>query len=143
MSKSVLCAVDVGQPGVDFKVIQTAHKLAEMDGLTLDVISVVPEYGFGMVGNYFDETHHDKLVAETKKLLNSEVEEAIGKEANAKVRHIVVTGKAYDQILRAAKKIDCELIVIGAHKPELQDYLLGPNAARVVRHSTCSVYVVR
>ncbi|MEP3300223.1 MAG: universal stress protein, partial [Pseudoruegeria sp.] len=36
-----------------------------------------------------------------------------------------------------------DLIVIGAHRPDFKDYLLGPNAARVVRHSECSVYVVR
>ena len=38
---------------------------------------------------------------------------------------------------------DDDLIVIGAHKPDFKDYLLGPNAARVVRHSHCSVHVVR
>ncbi len=32
---------------------------------------------------------------------------------------------------------------IGSHRPELKDYLLGPNAARVVRHANCSVLVVR
>ena len=30
-----------------------------------------------------------------------------------------------------------------SHRPELQDCLQGPNAARVVRHSTKSVLVVR
>jgi nucleotide-binding universal stress UspA family protein len=35
------------------------------------------------------------------------------------------------------------VIVVGAHKPDLSEYLLGPNAARIVRHSKCSVYVVR
>ena len=35
------------------------------------------------------------------------------------------------------------LIVIGAHRPDLKDYLLGPHAARVVRHAECSVLVVR
>lgn len=143
MSRSVLCAVDVNQPGVDLKVIQTAYKLAELDNLGLDVISVIPDFGLGMVGNFFGEGHYDTMIKKTKELLNNEVEEAIGKEANAKVRHIVVSGKAYDQILKAAKKVDCDLIVIGSHQPELNDYLLGPNAARVVRHSTCSVHVVR
>lgn len=32
---------------------------------------------------------------------------------------------------------------MAAHRPALKDYLLGPNAARVVRHSNCSVLVVR
>ncbi|MFY2822514.1 universal stress protein, partial [Ruegeria sp. MALMAid1280] len=46
-------------------------------------------------------------------------------------------------ILHTAAEAGSDLIVIGAHKPDLKDYLLGPNAARVVRHSTVSVYVVR
>jgi nucleotide-binding universal stress UspA family protein len=35
------------------------------------------------------------------------------------------------------------MIVMASHRPELKDYLLGPNAARVVRHAECSVLVVR
>lgn len=143
MSKSVLCAVDVSQPGIDDKVIKTAYKLAELDGLSLDVITVVPDFGAGMVGNFFDEGHHDKVTAKAKEILNEVVTDAIGADANSKVRHIVASGSAYDEILKLAKKVDCQLIVIGSHKPELQDYLLGPNAARVVRHSRCSVHVVR
>lgn len=143
MSKSVLCAVDVSQPGIDDKVIKTAYKLAELDNLSLDVITVVPNFGAGMVGNFFDESHHDKVIEAAKSELNSVVTAAIGASANEKVRHIVASGSAYDEILKLAKKVGCELIVIGSHKPELQDYLLGPNAARVVRHSTCSVHVVR
>jgi hypothetical protein len=30
-----------------------------------------------------------------------------------------------------------------AHSPDLKDYLLGPNAARVVRHANQSVMVIR
>ena len=36
-----------------------------------------------------------------------------------------------------------DLIVMASHRPELKDYLIGPNAARVVRHADCSVQVVR
>jgi nucleotide-binding universal stress UspA family protein len=39
--------------------------------------------------------------------------------------------------------MNADLIVLAAHRPELKDYLLGPNASRVVRHAKCSVYVIR
>jgi nucleotide-binding universal stress UspA family protein len=71
------------------------------------------------------------------------VTEVLGKEANESVRHVVVTGNTYDEILRVAEADGAALIVIGAHQPDLRDYLLGPNAARVVRHAKCSVLVVR
>lgn len=143
MSNSVLCAVDVSHPGMDTEVIQTAYKLAKMDDVKLDVVTVVPNYGMSLVAGYFDDDYHKKVMAKAKELLNNAVAAAIGEEANKDVRHIVTSGSAYEEILGAAKKVECRVIVIGAHKPDLRDYLLGPNAARVVRHSLCSVYVVR
>jgi universal stress protein F len=32
---------------------------------------------------------------------------------------------------------------MGAHRPSLADFLLGPNSARVARHAGCTVTVVR
>jgi nucleotide-binding universal stress UspA family protein len=58
-------------------------------------------------------------------------------------RRIVAAGKIYQEILRVADEVGADLIVMGSHRPELSDYLLGPNAARVVRHADCSVMVVR
>ncbi len=52
-------------------------------------------------------------------------------------------GTIYQEILSAARKIEVDLIVMASHRPALEDYLLGPNAARVVRHADCSVLVVR
>jgi universal stress protein F len=58
-------------------------------------------------------------------------------------RRIIAEGKIYQEILKAAQTIKADLIVMGSHHPELKDYLLGPNAAKVVRHADCSVMVVR
>jgi nucleotide-binding universal stress UspA family protein len=96
-----------------------------------------------VVGTYFDDDHHEKALQEARALLADLVTEALGAEANAKVRHVVSTGSAYEEILKTAEADKADLIVIGAHKPDFKDYLLGPNAARVVRHSNCSVCVVR
>ncbi len=48
-----------------------------------------------------------------------------------------------EEILRVAREIEADLILLAAHRPELKDFLLGPNAARVVRHFDGSVLVVR
>ncbi len=143
MTRSVLCAVDINDPEADAKVLSTAARLAALDEAQLDVITVLPDFGFSLVGSFFESGHHEKMEREAKRRLNAMVEAALGSEQNVKVRHIVSTGKAYEEILRTAKAAGSDLIVIGAHKPDFSDYLLGPNAARVVRHSTVSVYVVR
>jgi universal stress protein F len=56
---------------------------------------------------------------------------------------VVENGTVYREIVEAAKDLDIEHIVMGAHRPSLADFLLGPNSARVARHAGCSVTVVR
>ena len=141
--RPVLCAVDISNSDRDVDVLKLANRMAGLDGAQLDVITVVPDFGMSVVGSFFEPHHHEQAVEEAQRRLDELVEEAIGADANAKVRHIVATGNAYEEILHAAELADTGLIVIGAHKPDLKDYLLGPNASRVVRHSNCSVLVVR
>lgn len=142
MTKSVLCAVDITHPE-DKLVLETADKLARLDGASLDVITVVPNLGVTLVGSYFDENFQDQLVKDTQQKLKDMVGGVLTPERNEEIRHLVTTGSIYEEILEVANRINADLIVIGAHKPHLREFLLGPNAARVVRHSKCSVYVVR
>ncbi len=132
MNNAVLCAIDISNPDEDAKVIKTAAELASLNGAQLDVVTVVPDFGMSVVGSFFNEDHHETAMAEAKKLLNAEVVKVIGDDANTNVRHIVSTGNAYDEVLKVAKEAKSSLIVVGAHKPDFKDYLLGPNAARIV-----------
>ncbi|MBL4808063.1 MAG: universal stress protein [Rhodobacteraceae bacterium] len=143
MIKSILCAVDISQPQVETNVLKVAAEFAKNNDARLDVISVIPDYGMSIVGSFFSEDHTRKAISKAKEALSTLVKGVVGTEANEKVRHIVATGSAYEEILKLAEAAKTDLIVIGAHKPDFKDYLLGPNAARVVRHSKCSVYVVR
>ncbi|SNY90758.1 Nucleotide-binding universal stress protein, UspA family [Cohaesibacter sp. ES.047] len=142
MTKSILCAIDISQDN-DTKVLEIADKLAKVDDARLDVITVVPNFGMTLVGSFFDENFQKQAVADAKSALKTRVEQILGLERNTSIRHIVATGSAYEEILEVATQINTDLIVIGAHKPDLKEFLIGPNAARVVRHSNCSVYVVR
>ena len=143
MSKTILCAVDINRPDEEKQVLTTAAKLAKVDDAQLDVITVVPDFGMTVVGAYFQDHHVDSAKNHAGDLLKEMTKKTLGAEQDAKVRHIVAMGSVYEEVLRAAKLGKSDLIVIGAHRPDLKDYLLGPNAARVVRHSHCSVYVVR
>lgn len=143
MSNSVLCAIDISNPGADENVLVVAAKQAKLDDAQLDVITVVPDFGMSLVGGFFKEGHHEQMMSEAKKQLNEQITSALGAEANEKIRHVVVFGKTYEEVLKTAEQAKSSLIVVGAHKPDLADYLLGPNAARIVRHAKCAVYVVR
>ena len=142
MTKTVLCALDINRPE-DAHVLKEAARFAALDDAQLDVITVVPDYGASVVGAYFEDHHVKTARDDAKRLLAEFCVAAVGAERNAKIRHVISIGKVYEEVLKAAKHDKADLIVIGANSPDLKDYLLGPNAARVVRHAKSSVYVVR
>ena len=141
MFQSILVPVDLADKHSWRKALPTAVALCEAFGARLNLIAVVPELGLPMLGQFFPEGSEEKLrqqaARQLKALVAEQVPEAIP------TRRIIAEGKIYQEILRAAKTIAADLIVMGPHRPELADYLLGPNAARVVRHAHCSVLVVR
>ncbi len=94
-----------------------------------------------IVGSFFAENAENQAQELARQRLHTIVKDTLGSDSN--VQHVIEHGNVYEKVLATAKLLDATLIIVGAHKPNLQDYLLGPNAARVVRHSTCSVYVVR
>ncbi|WP_377187648.1 universal stress protein [Ruegeria meonggei] len=143
MTNSVLCAVDISNGDLDVNVLKTAAALADQGGSQLDVVTVLPDFGESWVSGFFQQDFHEKALAEARDKLTEMCVSTLGAERNENIRHVVATGTAYQEILKTAEGAGSDLIVIGAHKPDLKDYLLGPNAARVVRHSTASVYVVR
>ena len=143
MTQNVLCAIDVNRPQEESKLLLMAAQQADLDGGQLDVITVLPDFGTSMVGAYFEEHHVDTAKSKATKQLNEMVINTLGEDRNSKIRHVVAVGKVYQEVLKTAELVQANLIVVGAHDPELKDYLLGPNAARIVRHSDCSVFVVR
>ncbi len=59
------------------------------------------------------------------------------------VKRSVALGTIYHEIVEAGRRIDADLIVMQSHGPGAQDYLIGPNAARVLHHFNRSVLIVR
>jgi nucleotide-binding universal stress UspA family protein len=143
MTQPVLCAIDITETALTQRILLKASKLAKLEQTTLDVVTVLPDFGMSMVSDFFTKDHSDSVIAKAKDQLHQIVEDTLGSDQASTVRHLVVTGNAYEEILNVAKQANSSLIVIGAHKPDFTDFLLGPNAARVVRHSSCSVMVIR
>lgn len=97
--------------------------------------------GMPIVANYFPPDAGDKIVGEAEEMLHDMVGVYIPDDID--VNYLVAQGSIYRRILRMAEKINADLIVMPAHRLKLQDYLLGTNTAKVVRHAQCSVLVVR
>jgi len=141
MYRNILVPVDLSDKHSWRKALPTAISLCRAFEASLHVITVVPEFGLPMVGQFFPEGYEAKLRQQAARQLKEFVAAQVPDEIPT--RRIVAEGKIYQEILKAAGAIKADLIVMGSHRPELKDYLLGPNAARVVRHAPCSVMVVR
>ena len=141
MFKRILLAIDMAHPETQHSVAETAARMAKQDGAELRVMTVVPDFGMSIVGSYFPSGFEGDAMKKAKADLKSFADKEIG--SDIVVDHIVSHGTIYREIIDAAEKSNSDLIVIAAHRPELRDYLLGPNAARVVRHAKQSVLVVR
>ncbi|WP_028465520.1 universal stress protein [Nisaea denitrificans] len=141
MYKHILLTVDLDDKDSWSKALPLAISNAETHGATLSVMTVVPDFGMSLVGQYFPKDHIEKVMKEANKRLHELVSERV--PPGMQVQHIVRQGTVYEMVLLTAKEIEADLIIIASHRPALKDYLLGPNAARVVRHANCSVLVVR
>lgn len=141
MYKDILFPVDLNQASSWEKALPTAVEYCKTFGATLHVLNVVPDFGMSVVGTYFPEDFEQKALEGAREELHNFVRQHVPE--GVKVQHVVGHGTVYDEILRVAREIKADLILLAAHRPELKDFLLGPNAARVVRHSDKSVLVVR
>ncbi|MFN3643595.1 MAG: universal stress protein [Gemmobacter sp.] len=140
MSKTILLSIDLNAPEQNAAPLAAALDLAGSEGV-VHVVSVLPDFGLPQVGGFFRPGFEREALTAFGRALADWVRVSVP-EGHAVKAH-VLHGTIYDEILRAADALAVDVIVIGAHRPALKDYLLGPNAARVVRHARQSVFVVR
>ena len=136
MYKSILLPIDLSEIERGRMMIDLARKLAGKDSRIrlLNIVVDSPAFGAAQVPNDVITT----AMSTAKETLDGLIG-AAGIKADAEVR----SGKPGSAILTSADECGADLIIIGSHKPGLQDYFLGSTAARVVRHAQCSVLVMR
>jgi nucleotide-binding universal stress UspA family protein len=123
------------------RLLAAALDSARPSSARVHLIHVVPGYGLSVVGQYFPEGTEERVLAEAQKTLHDFANEHVDDDLRDSC--VIGNGTIYQEILDGAESIAADLIVMGSHRPNMRDYLLGPNSARVVRHASASVLVVR
>ena len=140
MYKSILVPLDLSEPSSWQRALPVAAELSRAFGAQIHVTTVVRDFDAIWKSQYSLSTY-ESLISEAEGRLASIVEESIPKGLT--IKRTVKHGIIYAEILRTARESGADLIVMASHRPEMKDYLIGANAARVVRHASCSVLVVR
>jgi len=141
MYNNILLPIDLDNASSWQFALPAAVELCQSSNANLHALAVVPDFGMSIVSAYFPPDYKPEAMQNVLDHFRKFIEGHVPDDVN--VRHIVGEGTVYDVILKMANEVQADLIVMGSHRPELKDYLLGPNASRVVRHATCSVLVVR
>jgi len=141
MFKDVLLAVDLNDSGSWIKALPVAVDFVRSSGGTLHVMTVTPDFGMSIVGQFFPKNFAHGVGEKVLGALQDFVAAHVGDDI--KTQRIVGEGTVYEVILDMAEKINADMIVVSSGRADLKDFLLGPNAARIVRHAGCSVTVVR
>ena len=136
MQKVILIAVDLGNIAKVDSLIEHASRYDNGDSkvILLNVVEDIPNWA---------AVELPRGILEKSKRSSLEKLKALASSSNVEVEVEVRVGHPYKTILEVADEKSAELIVVASHQPALQNYFLGSTAAKVVRHATCSVLVVR
>ena len=141
MTSHILCAVDLTHDEDARAILAEAGKLAKMYEAALSVVCVLPDYGSSWVGSFFKEGTLHAAAEAANAALHKMVEETL--PDFGQVQCIVEIGSVYEKVIQAIGEAQADMVVVGAHKPDLKDRIIGPNAARIARTAPVSVLVVR
>jgi nucleotide-binding universal stress UspA family protein len=141
MYKNILVAIDPSDEASSGRALAAAVELARAFGARLHAVAVVRDVDAMIRTSYFPPGY-EWMLEEAKSRLATLMRRGCPSDLAADT-FVAHGATVYGEILRRAAEIKADLIVMGPHRPEMKDYLLGTNAARVVRHGGCSVLIVR
>jgi universal stress protein F len=136
MYKNIIVGIDLSHGDAGKELIARARSLVDEGGTIrlIHVLEDVPSY----IAAELPRDLADRRQAESKVELNL-LTQGVPGNCVSEVR----SGAPASQILQAAEDHGADLIMIASHRPGLSDYFIGSTAARVVRHSQCSVLIAR
>ena len=136
MYKTILVPIEMAHVAEGKAIIDVAAEHVS-DGakiILLNVVEDIPSWAAAQIPKDVMDRSQQYAEDELKGIANS---------SGMKLETLVRRGQPYNTILEVAKEKNVDLIIVASHRPGFQDYFLGSTAAKVVRHATCSVLVVR
>ncbi|QZN94270.1 universal stress protein [Symbiopectobacterium purcellii] len=142
MYTTILVPIDLEEDELTHNALQHAVQLAKASGATLHLFHALPDASAFMSAYSFGIKEFENQAV----VKANEVLKALVAKTGLPVEHVhysVSFGSPRDETLQLAQEIGADLIVVGSRRPNVKTYLLGSNAAAIVRHATTTVLVVR
>ena len=133
----ILVPIDFSEQS--FIALGQSYNLARLTKADITLINVIDDtYYLTFFQKKEDKTLEKKIQKELEKLAH-ETTEKVG----VRVFTLVVSGKVYEEIQKAAKKLKCSFIIMGTNGSMGLKKFIGSNALRVIRESPCPVITIK
>lgn len=121
--------------GFSAKAFELARKLKNDDG---KIIAVHVREPLNDVARLYVP---EEVIQKTREATEAELEKRLINQQD--VEPVMLTGHAGRELPDYADKIGADCIIVGSHKPGIEDFFLGSTSAHVVQHAKCAVHVLR
>lgn len=140
MFKAILVPIDIAHRSSWEFAIPQAIELAAASGGTVTVITVIRD-----LKAILEDVHFPFQVDLMMSAARDKMAEIVSsyRNMNVLINEEVRFGSIGHEVLGGAREHGTDLIVMASHRPEMRDYLIGPNATHIAQHSNCSVLVLR
>lgn len=143
MFKNIVVPVDLSDKQSTQIVFSTVLNFVNAFGSKIHLVHIMPDFGMKMVEDYLPRHWMSDQKERYKNLLDETIKKFIPE--GIEVECYIGRGAIYDQVINYSEKVEADLIIISAVRSQQRgrDYMLGPNASKIVRHSLVSVMVIR
>ncbi|QBH98431.1 universal stress protein UspF [Limnobaculum zhutongyuii] len=145
MYHTILVPIDISTPELTQLVVPHVKAQVSLnDNARVHFLTVIPIFPYyASLGLAYSPEAPDNEMIRSEAL--SQLTEAI-KPFNipkSRMETHLATGSPKDRILGLAESIQADIIIVASHRPSMATYLLGSNAAAIVRYAKCPVLVIR
>jgi len=141
MYKTIVVPIDLSDVSSTKLTIPASLSFVNAFGAHLHLINIIPDVGISMLEEFLPKQWMENQRAKHAQQLDQLVEQYI--PVDIKIEKFVGRGHVYDEIINYANKVNADLLIVPSIRPQLKDYMLGPNVSKIVRHAKISVLVVR
>lgn len=141
MFNNIVIPVDLSDKQSLKAVFPSALNFVNAFGAKLHLVYIMPDFGMKTLEDYLPKNWMRDQKGKYKKIFEEILKEYVpeGVEAEFKIGR----GAVYDEVINYSETVNADLIMLSAVRPQFKDYMLGPNASKIVRHSSISVMVIR
>ncbi|WP_316353607.1 universal stress protein [Candidatus Trichorickettsia mobilis] len=141
MFKNIIIPIDLADKQSVKAILPVAINFVQAFDATLNFIHIIPDFGMKVIEDYLPKNWSKDQKKKYEEQIQALIQQYLPQDM--KVNFRVDRGAVYDKVIQYASEIKADLIIVSAVRPQLRDYMLGPNASKIVRHAGVSVLVVR